>query len=688
MAKQSPYINPDGSFKGGFDGCVAHFTKIEGMSEESARRLCAYIGRRTGKIPAAAADDGPPVLAQAVPVDLQDAQAPEWIMYMPAGAHRIRASLGDQPVELHVDISPDTARVLQHALQQHLAAGAKPYLDFDHAEGAASAWIREFAWRQDPRPGVYARVEWSDAGREAVAGRVYRAFSPAFFVDDIQAGGDRPAMVVGAPVCMGGLVNQPAFRAIAPLWTKNPKQQPMKDPDKKPAPDQELQQLRARLAELEQTAGEAKAKEAQIQALQAKIAELEQTVRAARRRHAEALVAEAVSRGAIPAADEALREKWIKLIEAHDANADLLAKLPGNPALQQRLIASDRPRIVAEDAVRVLQIYAKEKDPAAKAKIWAAEIRPRLKEIDQTPVKAANTLGTLAGELVVQRSLDLLKEEYPQLRLISTDFSDEPVSYGQTVTTRTRSVPAATDYNPDTGYADSDVAAADVGVTIDNHKAVQVKFSANDLAGTVRRLFDEWTEPIHAGLADAVMANVYGLFTPANYTNTTEVAVADFSRSTMTAVAKALNGRGVPKRNRAAFLTPDLFAKLSDDSSIVQLAAYQRPEVITEGVLPRVSGIQPYEAVSFPTANDQLGAAFTPDAVVLAARLPNDYTSVFPGVGDGVVSTIQNPDTGLSVMLVQYIDHKLGAAFMRVALMYGVAVGQAASCQLLVQPAG
>lgn len=46
----SPYLNPDGTFKGGFEGCVKHFQHTKGLSEERARALCAYIGRRTGKI--------------------------------------------------------------------------------------------------------------------------------------------------------------------------------------------------------------------------------------------------------------------------------------------------------------------------------------------------------------------------------------------------------------------------------------------------------------------------------------------------------------------------------------------------------------------------------------------------------------------------------------------------------------
>lgn len=64
--------------------------------------------------------------------------------------------------------------------------------------------------------------------------------------------------------------------------------------------------------------------------------------------------------------------------------------------------------------------------------------------------------------------------------------------------------------------------------------------------------------------------------------------------------------------------------------------------------------------------------------------MPNDYTKALPGASHGSVSVVTNPDTGISVQLVQYVDHKLGAASWRIALMFGVAVGQAASGQRLI----
>lgn len=78
-ARASGKVNANGTFKDGFDGCTAHM-KNEGKSAESAQALCAYIGRRAGKIgktdetaktepaPVTKAEEKPVVKDEAMPV--------------------------------------------------------------------------------------------------------------------------------------------------------------------------------------------------------------------------------------------------------------------------------------------------------------------------------------------------------------------------------------------------------------------------------------------------------------------------------------------------------------------------------------------------------------------------------------------------------------------------------------------
>ena len=50
-SERSAYINKDGTFKGGFKGCERYQMNVKGLAKENATKLCAFIGRKAGKIP-------------------------------------------------------------------------------------------------------------------------------------------------------------------------------------------------------------------------------------------------------------------------------------------------------------------------------------------------------------------------------------------------------------------------------------------------------------------------------------------------------------------------------------------------------------------------------------------------------------------------------------------------------------
>ena len=663
---------------------------------------------------------------------------------MPAGIHSLHATREGVPVQVRVRVDPATAATLQAQWRAHMESSRqRPFFDFDHRNEAAAAWPLEFAWRIEPEPGVYARVEWSDAGARAVVGRTYRAFSPAFLLDD----GD-PARVTGAPLNMGGLVNDPAFLQMRPLWaassltesngwtaappavthstphtmTESPTggtSAPFPTPASLHAliphttpglPASPPPVVLAAATSLERPGGEAAtvpahpnppaggprsgdAPQPPIAAAETELwrqerEELQRQLRHQRTEAARTAVQAATSRGALPPQNTDLQEQWQRLIEQEPAHAALLAALPSHPALGTVVPAgagAGAASVVADDSRRVLQAYAAARPGGERGTIWARDLRARVARGDESVIQAANALGTLVGDLVTQRALDLLKLRFPVLNRISTDFSPENAAFNQTIRTRIRTVPGVTDYSPATGYATSDVTSTDVNVTLNAHKAVQIAFTANDLASTRRMLFGEQEEGIHYALGKSLVDALYALLVPATFTGKTVQPLAGFGRATVVAMARDLSKRGVPTTQRTLLLYSDYFAALASDSALVSLAAYQRPEIITGYQLPNVAGFDIYEAVNLPPAGNLTGFGFSPDALILATRLPNDYTTVFPGAsGGGITTVVTNPDTGMSVMLVQYLNHQLGQAVMRVAFMFGVAAGQAPSGQLLV----
>ncbi len=266
-------------------------------------------------------------------------EAPADIQWMPPGSHTITAHQEGKPVTLKVNVHEATAATMNGIVAQILAAGGtKPYFDFNHADVEASGYPTGFFWggNHPKTGGVRARVEWSEPGAKAVVGRAFQAFSPAFLVD---AKGE----VVGAPKNMGGLVNEPAFRTIAPLLSRHAiAGQPtnMTEQEELAASKTalatataELAKVNAKLAEL-QGNEVIKAKDATITELNGKIIKLETAQQEALKVEAKAAVAEAAADGRIAPQDKDMIAHYEALYGANPiATKAILAKMAKNPAL-------------------------------------------------------------------------------------------------------------------------------------------------------------------------------------------------------------------------------------------------------------------------------------------------------------------------------------------------------------------
>lgn len=447
--------------------------------------------------------------------------------------------------------------------------------------------------------------------------------------------------------------------------------------------DQEKEENKAQIAirESELESGEAKLSASDL-------TERNETLEAAlveqRTKDAEAAIQAAVKRGAIAIKDEATQNMWREKLISDPSNMVLLTAMRGRPALENSRIIVNGVKIVREDSVAVLNAFGAERDPNKRAMHYA-EIRKRMDEGDPMPLHAGNNPGTLVGTLVSQRTLELLQFSFPVLSSISTDFSDQNGKLNQTIDTRIISVPAAVDYNAVTGWADSDAIATDVPVTMDKQKGVQITFTAADLAGTARRLFDEFGEAQAYSLAKAMVDDLYSLFTAANYAAVISASQIDFGRSTLIDLGIALDNAGVPDgpTNRFCLLNSAYFGQLKKDPAIVSLSAFQDKTIIEQGVLPDVEGFRVIKAVNLPVAENLVGFAGSRSSVAMAARLDGDYSSILPGANNGNVTTVTNPKIGLSILQVQWVDHQKAWARQRISLIFGSDKGQVAAASRL-----
>jgi len=435
---------------------------------------------------------------------------------------------------------------------------------------------------------------------------------------------------------------------------------------------------------------------------------------------AAAAVALAVARGAIGPRDEPLKQYWLTEITNDPSKAAVLAKMKGSVTLggttgYQPILGSTRitpsPIISRESSEAVMGRMSTlimdelkpgcdytERPRLAKqiAAIYAKEIVPRLKDGDDIPLDSlkpilgGNTLGTLAATIATIRSLELLTLTFPLLQSIWTDFSDQIVSYGDVLKTRVVGIPTVQSYNTTTGWpTQSDITTTDVSMTYDQWKGVPIRFQAHELAGTVRRLFDEIAPAQSYALGKAVVDYMYALITTA-YTNTiTTAGLGSFGRSTLIDIGGILDDAANPEMGRFILLARPYYSALAKDNAIIQFAAFQRASIIEQGLesttMQNVEGFRTIKAVNLPATAINTGTlqgfAGTRSSLVLATRLSADYITGSPGA-HGNLQVVSIPG-GPSANLVQFVDHNGAYAAQRVDLIFAGSRGQVAAGAIL-----
>ena len=238
----------------------------------------------------------------------------ESIQLFPPGDHAVTVTNAKgAPVELNVTITAATADVLETSRATYQAAadagtGDAPYFDFNHDDREASAWVKAIYWAgDDPQTGgVRAKVELSEAGKNAIAGKTFRRFSPSFHSTS-------DGRITGAPPNMGGFVNRAAFRTIAPLFAKQ-------STDEKSTTTTMMTEEEIKLITDENTA------------LKSELETLKKSLEEMNRKDAEKLVDAAAKEGKIACAPE-LKAKWVESIVKDPAAAELLHAMAPHPAL-------------------------------------------------------------------------------------------------------------------------------------------------------------------------------------------------------------------------------------------------------------------------------------------------------------------------------------------------------------------
>lgn len=269
--------------------------------------------------------------------------APSEIVYLPEGTHEISATVNGEPGSATVIVAAGIEKVFQSDLEQRLAANVRPFLDFDHEEGKASAIPTAFKYVEGK--GLILELDWSSSGKEAIEGRDYSYFSPSFLLSGETPTGLRDSGAIG------GLVNDPAFRTISKIAASHAATKP-KEPKTPPymsdlitagilneseaAKDDAVSVAAKRYASYKADAEKVDAARKETEAAKAKLVTVEASLKEAnealedqKKAAAEAAVQVAVEAGQIPPKDEDTKKFWVEaMLSNPEGSKKALAALP------------------------------------------------------------------------------------------------------------------------------------------------------------------------------------------------------------------------------------------------------------------------------------------------------------------------------------------------------------------------
>jgi hypothetical protein len=281
---------------------------------------------------------------------------PDEIVYLPEGEHQLTPWVDGKPKPITVKVpaarGTQIAASLQTALERRQQANVRPWFDFEHKAGVASALPKSF--RYEPGKGVMAAVEWTGAGRAAIEGKDFSYFSPVFFLGD---DGVPDGLPERGP--LGALVNEPAFREIPRIAASDAAgtTESIEEPPamsklifaalaiSAAAENAETEAVKA-IEKLKVDAADAKSEAARLksenEALTKKVEAADAAAATARKERADTLVKAAVADGRIAPKDTDKQDKFRAKIEAGDTFAEeILAQLPKQHA------GLDKPVITA-----------------------------------------------------------------------------------------------------------------------------------------------------------------------------------------------------------------------------------------------------------------------------------------------------------------------------------------------------
>lgn len=273
---------------------------------------------------------------------------------------------------------------------------------------------------------------------------------------------------------------------------------------------------------------------------------------------------------------------------------------------------------------------------------------------------------------ISQASLAYLSNAFAPLRGITTDFSTDIASAGQSVTTRFATVPDVVNIAAD-GYAPVAGNTTARTITLDQHRGVSLGFTDIEVLQSSINFERLFLAPMVQALGADMFGQLWNLVTEANFAQTPlSSSAANFDRSDVIDLAQQLTSSAkAPKFGRAMILNPAYYGAVLKTFISAEIPTIT--EFKANNTVPRVSGFEVYES-DLCDANGQnlAGFAMHSSALIMAARRVNPEAALQDSIE---ISEVVVPDLGLPLTFRRYYSRELGQTVINVSCIWGVAKG-------------
>lgn len=277
--------------------------------------------------------------------------------------------------------------------------------------------------------------------------------------------------------------------------------------------------------------------------------------------------------------------------------------------------------------------------------------------------------SSLNDKLIAQAALEAFTADLEPLSVFTTSYSNEIVRRGASVEVPLIANLTATTF--DNSYEGTGGVMNTVTINVDSHKIVTVSISDTEFSKSSAAEVTKFATQQGRALAQSVLTSFYNLFVTTATVAQFSASLTNLSAFTITnarTLRKALSDEKAPITDRALILNTTLYDSLLGQSGLLDASQFGARDVIAEGRVPRVLGMQVYESLIMPSNGISLSAlAVHPSAAAIAVRAlepqaPGEYLAA---------TVVTEPMSGLALGYRRHYSTSSGRHFVSFECVFG-----------------